>query len=85
MLYSNSFIGVYQSVANFKLSSMLLSPPMCAVGFNQNFNADPTHIKHWNVNYKHNYNKKAKTIGTASFYSTVLTVYLQCTYLESTG
>jgi len=27
----------------------------------------------------------AKVFGNASFYSTVLTGYLQCTYLESTG
>jgi len=26
------------------------SPPMCAFGFHQNFNADPTYFKHWNVN-----------------------------------
>jgi len=40
--------------------------------------------------YKHssgniNLLDKRRKNGNASFYSTVLTVYLHCTYLESTG
>jgi len=37
------------------------------------------------INVKDMYAQTQKAFANASFYSTVLTVYLKCTYLESTG
>lgn len=45
----------YAHQLQITVSSMSLNPPMCAVGFHQNFNADPTHFKHWNFDVNQNY------------------------------